>query len=364
MSATRTRCPAVALVVTALLGAPAVPAAVAGAARAEQVTAFQDPVIDESSGLVVQGDDVLTVNDSGGEPVVYVVDAATGATVGRTTFAPGTVDVEALAGGPDGEVWVGDIGDNARARSEISLYRIDAVSRGDRTVEAPRYDLVYPDGARDAEALLLAPRSGRLFVVSKAPLGGEVFAVPQELREDGPNRLRPVGTVRGVVTDGTFLADGRLVVLRSYGQGVVLEPGTWEERGRFPLPDQEQGEGLATWPDDGARTQVLVSSEGANAPLWSVAVPDRLLRAPEPSDDEGEAAEHEDAGDGDGATGPEDDERVRTDEDVPAQSVIPLGPALAGGALLVALTVAGVWLLRRRIRRSARSRPAPPPPPG
>ena len=48
---------------------------------------FTDPSINESSGLGVADDLVLTVNDSGSGPVVHVVDPADGDTVGRTTYS-------------------------------------------------------------------------------------------------------------------------------------------------------------------------------------------------------------------------------------------------------------------------------------
>ena len=105
---------------------------------------------------------MLTVNDSGDGPVVYVVDAATGETVGRTTYTTDeVVDVEALAPGPRRH----RLGRRHRRQRRAvrivgRVYRLPAVRPGDRTVSAQRYDLVYPDGPRDAEALLVHPRPG------------------------------------------------------------------------------------------------------------------------------------------------------------------------------------------------------------
>ena len=70
-------------------------------------------------------------------------------------------DVEALAPAGRGQVWVGDIGDNRSARSQVQVARIP-VGRGDRDVSPTVYDLVYPDGAHDAETLVSDPRTGRL----------------------------------------------------------------------------------------------------------------------------------------------------------------------------------------------------------
>ncbi len=335
------------LAAAALVAAALAPPADAASGSREELR-FVDAAIDESSGLVVQGDDVLTVNDSGDGPVVYVVDAGTGETVGRTTYtSDAVVDVEALARGRDGSVWVGDIGDNDAVRPVVSLYRLPAVTRGDRTVSAERFDLVYPGGPRDAETLLVQPSTGRVFVVTKGVFGGQVMAAPDPLRADRPNRLRAVGPVGGLVTDGTFLPGGA-VVLRDYGDGFVVDPRTWSGVGAFAMPSQEQAEAVAPWPGD----RVLVSSEGDEPPLYSVPVPQRLLQ---------QATRVEDADNGSGGSGGSGGgdgrgrgESVRNDIDEPARSVIPVGPALAGGGVLALATLLGFWLLRRRVRRPSR----------
>ena len=308
---------------------------------------------------------MLTVNDSGDGAVVYVVDAATGATVGRTTYTTDeVVDVEALAAGRDGSVWVGDIGDNDRVRPVVSLYRLPAVTRGDRTVTAQRFDLVHPDGPRDAETLLVQPSTGRVFVVTKGVFGGQVMAAPRTLRTDRPNRLRPVGTVGGLVTDGTFLPGGA-VALRDYADGFVVDPRTWRTVGSFRLPSQQQAEAIAPWP----QRRVLVSSEGETQPLFSAPVPPRLLRLASPSVDragEGGAGARRWRGRGRSGRGRRlrqagrdvdgrrDARGTRIDTDEPAQPVIPVGPAVAGGGALALATLTGFWLLRRRVRRDHR----------
>lgn len=338
-----------------------VPPADAAPGSRQELT-FADPAIAESSGLVVRGADVLTVNDSGDGAVVYVVDAATGATVGRTTYTTDeVVDVEALAAGRDGTVWVGDIGDNDRARPVVSLYQLPAVTRGDRTVAAQRFDLVHPDGPRDAETLLVQPSTGRVFVVTKGVFGGEVLAAPRTLRSDRPNRLRPVGTVGGLVTDGTFLPGGA-VALRDYADGFVVDPRAWRTVGSFRLPSQQQAEAIAPWP----QRRVLVSSEGEDQPLFSAPVPRRLLQQASSSADQaggGTGSGGGPGGDGDSGTGnggpdggrdAREDRGTRIDTDEPAQPVIPVGPAVAGGGALALATLTGFWVFRRRVHRHHR----------
>ena len=271
------------------LGAAAVALALTGTASPasaerglshHRLFAFQDPRIGESSGLVDRGSVVLTINDSGDGPYLYTVDARTGATSAVTTYSTDDVtDVEAVAPGPGGIVWVGDIGDNRSARSGISVYRVRPSLHGHREVAAPRCDLGYPDGARDAETLLVHPRTGRLYVVSKSVFGGTVYVAPRHLATGSPNALRPFARVDGLITDGSFLPDGKHVVLRTYGSASVYTFPDFRLVGTVRLPAQRQGEGISVSADG----RVLVSSEGVHAPVLEVTLPGRLLGASPPS---------------------------------------------------------------------------------
>ena len=252
----------------AVSGALAVTAAQGPRPDPEPVLTLQDPAIDESSGLVDLGDRVLTVNDSGDGPVIYVVDRSTGATVGRTSYTfDEVVDVEAMAPGLHGTVWVGDIGDNGGARTSVAVYAVPAVQDGDRSVESRRFDLMFEDGPRDAETLLVHPTTGRLYVVSKGLFGGKVYAAPKTLDAGAPNVLRPVGEAQGMITDGAFFPDGRHIAIRSYTTLRVLETRRWETVESMGLPDQNQGEGLAMMPSG---EEVLVSTEGAQSDVLRV----------------------------------------------------------------------------------------------
>ncbi|WP_408896932.1 hypothetical protein ACJ5H2_18635 [Nocardioides sp. R1-1] len=248
----------------------------------EPVFAFTDPRITESSGLVARGGLVVTVNDSGDGNRVFTVDPATGDTVGTTRWPGEARDIEALApaGAVDsGEVWVGDIGDNARSRDRIAVTRVP-FGRGDREVDGASYELVYPDGPHDAETLLADPATGRLYVVAKE-LIGRLYAAPERLDPDAPNELTLVDDVLGIATDGTFSPDGRHLVLRNYGQAAVY---TWPELQRVDqvdLPRQQMGEGIAVG-EDGA---VLLSAEGAGAEVLRVELPLRDPPATQHTDD-------------------------------------------------------------------------------
>jgi len=231
------------------------------------VFSFVDPSITESSGLVDLGSVMVTMNDSGGDPDVFVVDPRTGRTVGRTTYADRVTDVEALAPGGGDIVWVGDIGDNDERRDSVQVYRVP-VTRGDHRVEAPSYDLVYPDGPHDAESLVAAP-DGRLYVITKGLLGGTAYVAPKRLDPAGPNRLQPVASVDIWATDAALFPDGRHLLVRGYDSAVVYSFPDFQPLASLDLPRQRQGEGVSI----GSSGRIRLSSEGRNSAVLEVKLP-------------------------------------------------------------------------------------------
>lgn len=264
-----------ALVLLLLLGVAGPVAAVhAQATDARELVTFQDPRIAESSGLAVVDGLVVTVNDSGYAPRVYAVDPATGRTVGETMWTGPLRDAEALAPGGGGTVWVGDIGDNGNVRDFVRVVRLP-VGRGTRTVSVPHHELRYPDGPRDAETLLVHPGTGQVIVVSKELFGGHAYSAGV-LSDTAPVTMRRIasGLLR-TATDGAFFPDGRHVILRNYGAATVYRFPSWDEVGRFTLPAQPQGEGLAVAPDG----RILLSTEGAGSAVLQVPLPADVRQA-------------------------------------------------------------------------------------
>jgi hypothetical protein len=263
-----------------LLGLTAVPFVVAAVLPGallggDEVSRFQDPDIIESSALVVVDGNLVTTNDSGDTGRVFTVDPSTGETTKVTQWSDDPTDVEALAPAGDGLVWVGDIGDNTARRESVSVTEVDVV--GGRP-PGPTYELVYPEGARDAESLLADPATGRLYVISKGVFGGTVYAAPRRLSPDHANRLKEVGSVLAIATDAAFFPDGRHVIVRNYTEAAVYTWPDLVEVGTFGLPHQEQGEGIAV-ADDGT---IYASSEGLRSPVLRISLPAQVRRAMAP----------------------------------------------------------------------------------
>ncbi|GAA3814168.1 WD40 repeat domain-containing protein [Nocardioides panacisoli] len=266
---------------------------------AHPVFAFQDPEIDESSGLVVRDGLFVTVNDSGDTARVFVVDPATGETVGRTSWDADPIDDEALAPAAHStDVWVGDIGDNLADRDSITITRVPT-GRGELSGAVASYRLEYPDGAHDAETLMVDPVSGQVLIASKGFMGS-IYAAPEQLTS-GTNELKKVGEAPGIATDGAFFPDGKHLVIRDYDSATFYTYPGLEEVGEMTLPAQQQGEGIAVAPDG----KVYVCSEGVESPVLEVAIPDRIRSVldgdphhpsagPRPADDVPATTSHDD----------------------------------------------------------------------
>jgi hypothetical protein len=305
-----------------------------------------DDRVTESSGLAVSRRHpgvVWTANDSGDSGRIFAVDTRTGRTVGVHRFGAPVRDVEALAVDPrSGRVLVGDIGDNGRSRTVVRIFWFDEPDLGDTQGEWGSWELAYPDGPHDAEALAVDPRSGRIVVVTKDSVGG-VYELPASPSRSGVNRLRKVGEAPAVVTDAAYLPDGSGLVTRTYTSALVLDPKSFAVKASRLLPLMPQGETLAARP---CGDQLLVGTEGARSDVRVVPVPVR-------------AATSTTSGTTSSTTGPTDGGDVSVEiEGLPPTSTAgdsgsggpDLGPWLvgvAGGA--VALGVSGVlWLRRRR----------------
>ena len=276
----RSRLAALALLASALLW-PAAPAPAQESGEPVVATRLADPRIVESSGLALSRRHpgvVWTHNDSGDQARLFAVGSDGRTRAVLTLAGVEARDWEAVAAGRDDRgrpaLFAGDSGDNNGVWPEVAVYRVTepAVLR-DATVPAVRYRLRYADGPHDAEALLIDPRSNRLYVATKAQIGGGLYQAPSHLDPTGINVLHHIARIPPVVTDGAFLPSGRGFVLRDYQQAHVYT-GPGRRVGSFDLPLQFQGESL-TVSSDGR--SLLVGSEGPGSELWRVPLPASIL---------------------------------------------------------------------------------------
>ncbi|MEV0631606.1 hypothetical protein [Nonomuraea wenchangensis] len=264
------------------------PAAAADDERMEKLFTFKDPRITESSGLAVSPTHpgiYYTHNDSAAAPTFYAVDGEGRTRATYQVRGAEARDWEAMAASKDprtgrGVLWFADIGDNLDgAWPDVSIYKVMEPQRiGDATLPAVRYRFRYADGARNAEGIMVNPRTGRLYVVSKE-FAGSVYAAPKTLRTDRTNVLRKVASAPIMATDAAYAPDGSSYVVRTYFSATLYKP-SGETIARVAMPQLEQAESIAFTADGKA---LLTGSEGARSPVYRVPLPARARAATSPS---------------------------------------------------------------------------------
>jgi hypothetical protein len=320
------------LTASGVLTAPA-----AFAADGDKGFTVEDPRITESSGLAASRQHpgiYWTHNDSDDGPYLYAVDSATGKTVARITLTGvGTPrDVEAISIGPGNEIWVGDIGDNLGGTWKyVWVYRLPEPKKlVDRTVKATQYVVKYSDGPRDAESLLVHPKTGRVYIIDKKEDGGHLYEGPAKLSTSGANIFKPVAPVDLWATDAAFSPDGAQLAVRGYFGGIAYawNGGKIKREGRLDVPLQRQGESVS-YSADG--TKLMYGSEGADSSVVAEDAPagSSSSGSKSPSGGGGSSA----SGDGDGG-----------------------GSSAEGGVKVGALAVAAICAVAFGLRRLRRRR--------
>jgi hypothetical protein len=246
-----------------------------------------NPAIDETSGLVASAlhpGSYYLHNDSGDSARFFAIGPA-GEDRGLYELEGVTaVDWEDVARGPcSGEgscLYFADFGDNASQRSEYVIHRVAEpalLEPGTRAVPFESFRYVYPDGSRNAEALLVHPTTGAPIILTKdagrtqlyelsLPLDGGRVATARLLGQATLPDLLPLAT------GADFAPDGSAILVRTYTSlwfyGVAPGEGVAEALARMPcsLPvaGEQQGEAVA-WALDG-KSYVTVS-EGVGAAI-------------------------------------------------------------------------------------------------
>ncbi len=251
----------------------------------EELPAVQASGLSESSGVAASRvqPGVFFTHDDDGPPRLFAFD--TSGTLLATYDVPDAenVDWEDIAAAPCPDkgdcLYVGDIGDNDDRRANVTVYVVREPEAGDTKVKlAARYTAVYPDGAADAEALLVNSCTGRVHIVTKGSDGlSTVYRMPfdpgrdvVELEEVAKVEIQGPTAEARRVSGGDWDLDGDRLVLRTASQ--VLEWETdpaapnahWGDPPRVLVgADARQGEGIAFDLQGG----LVFTSEGSPMPV-------------------------------------------------------------------------------------------------
>jgi hypothetical protein len=151
-----------------------------------------DETLEEASGISESINNpgyLWTHNDSGDEARIFLIDKQGKIKATVHLDSARNRDWEDIAIGPGPEegktyLYIGDIGDNESEHRYKYIYRlqepvVDVTRTRDTTIsDVERIKVKLPDGARDAESLMIDPLTKDLFIISKRELRASVYRVP------------------------------------------------------------------------------------------------------------------------------------------------------------------------------------------
>lgn len=189
--------------------------------------------LDEISGMAASrlNPGILWLHNDGNIRQVFAVTTS-GDLAAQVRLPVGIEDTEDVAIGPGPMagadfLYLGDIGDNERRRREVRVVRfaepkLPVSGNGQiHLQEAEVFRLIYPDGPHNAEALIVDPVSGDLFIVTKEKHQARLFACSADrLDESDLVTLDLAGTLDiDEISGGAIAPDGRRIILRREDQG-------------------------------------------------------------------------------------------------------------------------------------------------
>jgi hypothetical protein len=231
--------------------------------------------ITEASGLIAsrQNPGVLwTHNDSGFPGTVFAI-STNGTLLARYTVPSaffGDFEDISFGPGPTPErqyIYLGDIGDNYETRASIRVFRFPEPAvygymgsnpRSDYTIQAEEIGLRYPDGPFNAEAMLVDPLTGDLFIATKGTNSSRIYrATRTQLDGGGMVDLTFIREITFFKPSGADIsADGLLILLRRGGKGAGWVRNPSQSVGdalggtsfNIPLAVEPNGESIAIHP--------------------------------------------------------------------------------------------------------------------
>jgi hypothetical protein len=264
---------------------------------------LQSSLNNETSGIAASSihPDIFYIHNDSGDTSRFFAINAEGALKGIFYYPPvdtsllGAKDCEDIAVGPgpvpkQSYVYVADIGDNAELNKFVTIYRIlepklPANAEANTRVQSDALFVKYPDGAKDAETLMIDPIEKLIYVVTKRHKDVGVYTAPLNFKANDTLTLTKRGMLhfRGLqpfkwIVSGDIAKDGSQVVLKSYSRVYYWkregnEPvwQTLQRKPNQPAYEQERlGEAIGFAPNGKSFYTV---SEGKNQPIYHYPVP-------------------------------------------------------------------------------------------
>jgi hypothetical protein len=239
----------------------------------------------EVSGIVDSRavSDAFWVHNDRGDSARFFAMGHAGNLLGTFPLAGATatdwedIAINAKPGGGN-YLYLGDIGDNDTERTEILIHRVDEpTSTESATIAVGSYStatLLYPNGARNAESLLVDPLTSDIYIITKSATT-EIYSAPISAFDSATATtlvLRGIlGSPLPTASAADISPDGRHILVRNRTAGYLFERRTGQSVADalegtgipFALGAEPQGEAIG-WDSDGTSFYTASESNGSS----------------------------------------------------------------------------------------------------
>ncbi len=260
----------------------------------QELARISNPEINEISGAASSYNNPGTFwvhNDSGDTARIFLVDQ-TGATLTQGTVTGASAndweDIASFQMNGKNYLIIGDIGDNASARTQYSLYIIEEPkSNSDGTYPSSypiqrRINFTYDTGAQNCESMTVDVASGKILLVSKTSYGGSlkiryVHELPLSVSSGTvtlvAQKIQEFGTIAEATTGMDISNNGKYAVIHTVLDGnfeFTRNTGeTWatafaKEPRRIGIPEDRGFEAICYGTNG---IDFYLMKEGLNSPL-------------------------------------------------------------------------------------------------
>ena len=166
--------------------------------------------LDETSGLEIINKQLVTINDSGNDPVLFYINESGNILDERKLDCCKNNDWESLAADKN-HIYIADFGNNYDTRKNLSIIKIPIQKSSNEIAEVinfsypeqKKFNTIYRSSQYDAEALISINDSLIIFTKNKLKKITEIYSLP---KNGGNYQAKKIGSIdtKSIVTGADF----------------------------------------------------------------------------------------------------------------------------------------------------------------
>lgn len=215
-----------------------------------------NPMVAEASGIAdskINPGYLWVEEDSGNPPELSLVNHT--GSLYKKVFIKGATnrDWEDIALS-NGKLYIAETGDNSQTYTDYAFYIFQEPDKTIDTVSSfQKISFRYPDGSHDAEAFLVDPPSGNIYIITKRDSTSRMYKLSAPF-SSGTQTAKFIGQLKfNGVTSACISPDGREVILKTYisllhynlNNGESIESILKKDPVNIPYSIEPQGEAVS-----------------------------------------------------------------------------------------------------------------------